>query len=216
MGIFFDENLSPKYKDLVLNEAEDDQTTEAPATDAGTEEAPAPEESGEDATNDDFDIDTTLDDEDGGDDDGMGDDMGGTDDPDTSSTDTTTTGDEEDEPVEANTDMFASLSAEEQRIKISELKKQFGALYSSIDDTLVKINNTETDENNIEVVQKITDTLVTTKRYIMDYLTVHFPAKSFLENDIMYNRFLSIVFSISNVLEEMGKIMHKDDEDTKK
>ena len=50
----------------------------------------------------------------------------------------------------------------------------------------------------------------------MDYLTVHFPAKSFLENDIMYNRFLSIVFSISNVLEEMGKIMHKDDEDTKK
>ena len=208
-----------QHKNLfaLLNEAEDDQTTEAPATDAGTEEAPAPEESGEDATNDDFDIDTTLDDEDGGDDDGMGDDMGGTDDPDTSSTDTTTTtGDEEDEPVEANTDMFASLSAEEQRIKISELKKQFGALYSSIDDTLVKINNTETDENNIEVVQKITDALVTTKRYIMDYLTVHFPAKSFLENDIMYNRFLSIVFSISNVLEEMGKIMHKDDEDTKK
>lgn len=208
-----------QHKNLfaLLNEAEDDQTTEAPATDAGTEEAPTPEESGEDATNDDFDIDTTLDDEDGGDDDGMGDDMGGTDDPDTSSTDTTTTtGDEEDEPVEANTDMFASLSAEEQRIKISELKKQFGALYSSIDDTLVKINNTETDENNIEVVQKITDVLVTTKRYIMDYLTVHFPAKSFLENDIMYNRFLSIVFSISNVLEEMGKIMHKDDEDTKK
>lgn len=209
-----------QHKNLfaLLNEAEDDQTTEAPATDAGTEEAPAPEESGEDANNDDFDIDTTLDDEDGGNDDGMGDDMGGTDDPDTSSTDstTTTTGDEEDEPVEANTDMFASLSAEEQRIKISELKKQFGALYSSIDDTLVKINNTETDENNIEVVQKITDALVTTKRYIMDYLTVHFPAKSFLENDIMYNRFLSIVFSISNVLEEMGKIMHKDDEDTKK
>ena len=207
-----------QHKNLfaLLNEAEDDQTTEAPATDAGTEEAPAPEESGEDATNDDFDIDTTLDDEDGGDDDGMGDDMGGTDDPDTSTTDTTTTGDEEDEPVEANTDMFASLSAEEQRIKISELKKQFGALYSSIDDTLVKINNTETDENNIEVVQKITGVLVTTKRYIMDYLTVHFPAKSFLENDIMYNRFLSIVFSISNVLEEMGKIIHKDDEDTKK
>ena len=207
-----------QHKNLfaLLNEAEDDQTTEAPATDAGTEEAPAPEESGEDATKDDFDIDKTLDDEDGGDDDGMWDDMGGTDDPDTSTTDTTTTGDEEDEPVEANTDMFASLSAEEQRIKISELKKQFGALYSSIDDTLVKINNTETDENNIEVVQKITDVLVTTKRYIMDYLTVHFPAKSFLENDIMYNRFLSIVFSISNVLEEMGKIIHKDDEDTKK
>ena len=33
-----------QHKNLfaLLNEAEDDQTTEAPATDAGTEEAPAP------------------------------------------------------------------------------------------------------------------------------------------------------------------------------
>ena len=202
----------------IIREAEDDNASDTAKaeTDQANDEAPAPEESGENKTetdnaddneyggDDEFDINADLGEED----------MGGGDDTDTGATDTGSdmpssgsSGGEmaEEEPVKANTDIFASLSKEEQQVKILELKKLFANLYSSTDDILDKINNTETDENNIHVINRISMTIFNLRKYIADYIENSFGYKSYIENDITFNRFLSIINSVSSVLEDIGK-----------
>lgn len=200
----------------IVREAEEDEVSSDTAqadTNQTENEAPAPEESGEDASNDDyggeddFDINADLDVEDdlagGGD--------SGSDDSSSSSTNTSSASstEEPEEPVEANTDIFASLSKEEQQIKISELKKLFANLYTSTDDILEKINNTDTDESNIEAINRVSMVLYTLRKYIVDYMENSFSFKSYIENDITYNRFLSILNSIASVLEDIAKENNK-------
>lgn len=148
------------------------------------------------AGNDDFDMDMSLDGEDdteGGEDTGT-DDMGGGD-----------MGTEE-EPVEANTDMFGALSAEEQIMKISELKKQYAQLYNSCDDLIEKISNIENNENTLAPLSKLVNTLTDLKTYIIDYIYNQFDSKSFYENDVKLNFFLSIFYSISEVLSDIYRV----------
>ena len=208
----------------LLNEADDDQNAGDTSAAEETPEAPAPEESGEDAGgDDDFDIDTSLtdddnaggdessdsddggdessDSDDGGDDFGS-DDSGSSDDSSSSSSEEG----EEDKEIPANTDIFASLTPEEQQIKIMELKRLFNELYTSINDILERINQTNTDENNIEAITNISSSLFYLRKYLSDYITKIFPNKSYIENDIAFNRYLSIVNGITSIIEEIGAI----------
>lgn len=195
----------------LLNEADDDQNAGDTSAAEETPEAPAPEESGEDAGgDDDFDIDTSLTDDDnaGGDDssnsDDGGDDLGSDD---TGSSDDSSSSEEgEDKEIPANTDIFASLSPEEQQVKIMELKRLFNELYTSINDILERINQTNTDENNIEAITNISSSLFYLRKYLSDYITKIFPNKSYIENDIAFNRYLSIVNGITSIIEEISAI----------
>lgn len=165
----------------------DDNTT--------TEEPEIPDDDyGED---EDFSIDTSLD-EDPDSEDTSSDNTN-------SSTDTSTTDNVEDEPVQSNTDIFSSLSQEEQVIKIKELKSMYKDLYCSCDDLLTKINDIEQEEDNIDTISRVSMVMYTLKQYISDYLTNLFSTKSYIENDIAFNRFLTILNSVSAVIEDIAK-----------
>ena len=162
-----------------------------------------------DANNDDFNMDMSLE---GDDDNTEGDDAGGdTGDMDTGSTDIGT-GTEE-EPVEANTDMFEALSAEEQRLKITELKNQYTQLYNSCDDLIEKISNIENTEETVAPASKLINTLTDLKKYITDYFYNQFDSVSYYENDVKLNYLLSIFYSVRDVLEAIYKINRKNGED---
>lgn len=196
----------------LLNEADDEQNAGDTSAAEETPEAPAPEESGEDAGgDDDFDIDTSLTDDDnaGGDDSGNSDDGGddfGSDDSGSSDDSSSSSEEGEDKEIPANTDIFASLSPEEQQVKIMELKRLFNELYTSINDILERINQTNTDENNIEAITNISSSLFYLRKYLSDYITKIFPNKSYIENDIAFNRYLSIVNGITSIIEEISAI----------
>ena len=201
----------------ILKEAEEDEANSATGQndiEQNQEEAPSPEESADNAedqeddygSEDDFNIDTTLDEEDQAED--QGDDpnvdIGDSDDSGSSSTDSMSDeGEEEANP--ANTDIFSSLSAEEQQIKIKELKNLYVEMYSSLDDMLNKLNSAETNEDNLGIISRLSTSMYSLKQYIADYLTTMFAHKSYIENDIMFNRFLSTLNSIKNVLEDLIK-----------
>jgi hypothetical protein len=110
------------------------------------------------------------------------------------------------EPVKANTDIFSSLTAEEQKIKIRKLKEQFHSLFVTAEDIKAKIDDLNTDESNLDIVTRLSAELYTIKEYIRDYLLYHFDNKSFIENDIVFNRFLAIMNSIQSVLEDLAKV----------
>lgn len=117
--------------------------------------------------------------------------------------------DVDEDAVEANTDIFASLSAQEQAIKISQLKTLFGNLYSSIDETLEKLNEIEFNENNKETISKISSDLYTIRITLLDYIVKIFDTKSYIENDIAFNRFLADINFISSILEKIKKQQDK-------
>lgn len=107
-------------------------------------------------------------------------------------------------PVKGNTSMFGSLDAKEQQIKIKELKTQYKNLFNACEDLLYKLSRVETDESNIIYVERLTEIVLNTKRYIIDYVTNSFADTSYYENDVKYNRFLVILNSISDIINKMA------------
>lgn len=193
---------------------------------ADGEEQSSPQQNDNDLGNidDDFDIDTSLDDvgsENSGEDaqdnsteDSSGDtpsdgsDVGSESDAGAPAGDNTSM--DEEEPVESNTDIFASLTAEEQKIKIKELKNLFGNLYSSCDEILSRIDKLDLNEDNLDSLSRISSTIYDMKIYISDYLNMVFPTKSYIENDVVFVRFLTIIKSITEILDDIGKKYKRD------
>jgi hypothetical protein len=180
----------------------------APAEDTSNDTGDDNADTGDDTNNDDaggdedmgndedFDVDTNIGDDDSGDDtdsdtdSDLGDDTGGGD----------FGGESEEEVNPKNTNIFSTLSAEEQAIKISELKKIYNDLYIYISDMLGKVNDINPNEDNIEAIYRVTSALYSLKSNIADYIKNIFPLKSYIENDVAYNRYLVIIRSITNIM----------------
>ena len=200
----------------VLKEAEGDENTSdgASTTDNNNEaDNGGDNKTGEEdmaGGNDNFDIDASLDDgEDGGENSESSpsdSDDGG------SGSDSADGGNNSDEEVnDDNTDIFSSLSAEEQQIKIKELKGLYQQMYTSCDELLDRINNLEFTEDSLPVMTRITYALYDLKKYISEYIISIFPRKSYIENDIAFNRFLMILNSVKDILSRYQKKSERDD-----
>jgi hypothetical protein len=186
--------------------AEDTTTNDAGEDNADTGDDANDTENTDDAdmgSDEDFDVDTSIDDDAGGDD-------GGTDDSDLDSGDSGgDIGGGEEEVNPKNTDIFSTLSAEEQSLKIAELKKLYNNLYIYISDMLGKVNDINPDEDNIEAIYRVTSALYELKENIGHYIKNIFSLKSYIENDIAYNRYLVIIRSITNVMNMIADEMEE-------
>ena len=202
----------------ILKEAEGDETTQAADTQqpaADTTVTTDTETQTTDTTTDnntdvDFNIDTSLDmgdDNMGGGNDNGGDDMS------SGSGDGNTADSGNDEEINPyNTNMFAALSAEEQKIKLIEQKKLYQTMYDSIVELMNRVNDFDTDESNLAIISRVSNTLFDLKKYIADYIIYDIPIKSYYDNEVMYNRFLTVINSITTVIEKYDKKLEKDEE----
>ena len=201
----------------VLKEAEGDENTsdEASTTDNNNEADNGEDnETGEEdiagGNDDDFDIDASLDD---GDDGGENPESSPSDSDDGGSGSDSAGGDNnsDEEVNDDNTDIFSSLSAEEQQIKIKELKGLYQQMYTSCDELLDRINNLDYTEDSLPIMTRITYALYDLKKYISEYIISIFPRKSYIENDIAFNRFLMILNSVKDILSRYQKKSERDD-----
>ena len=200
----------------VLKEAEgDENTSDGASTTDNNNEADNGEdnETGKEdiaGGDDDFDIDASLDD---GDDGGENSDSSPSDSDDGGSGSDSVGGDSnsDEEVNDDNTDIFSSLSAEEQQIKIKELKGLYQQMYTSCDELLDRINNLDYTEDSLPIMTRITYALYDLKKYISEYIISIFPRKSYIENDIAFNRFLMILNSVKDILSRYQKKSERDD-----
>lgn len=197
----------------ILNEADDEDS--GTAQDAAPAEQPKQEEAPKD---DDFSIDTSVGDDqstDSGDDVGGGDgsdDMGGED------TGGGETGDPNmEEENENDKDIFLSLPKEEQQMKIRELKKLYGSLYTSCVDLVARIDDIEVSDDNKPYISRIYTAMCDIKTYIADYIIYIFPSRSYIENDIAYNTYLMMINSVASILDKIitkeNKLREKEQDD---
>lgn len=202
--------------DIIREAEEDDETDTSSGDDTATADDSSEESTSNDNSdessdsddsdqNDDFDIDTDLDDsgssdEDNSDNTDSDSDISSSD----SSSDTEVGSSGDEEPVKANTDIFSSLTAEEQATKIKELKKMYEDLYVGCDDFQRKLGEVDSEQYP-DVYERLSVVIYKLKNYISDYLLNKFPSASYIENDVSFNRFLSILKTLSNTLEMVLK-----------
>ena len=98
-------------------------------------------------------------------------------------------------------ELFDILSIEEQQIKVKELKKQFGDLYSNTVSLVDRFNEISTEMGNSSLqVNKVIAILFELKSMISFYVLNIYDIKSYVENDIVFNRYLSIFNNIKQVM----------------
>ena len=200
----------------------DQQTTDttqdnAPAEDTtqdNTENQDQNQDDTQDAGGDDeFNIDADMD-IDAGDDDMSGGDTGGGGGGGSSVTP------EEEEPVDnedtrRDKELYDSLSPQEQKERNIKQKKLFFELYSNCDYVIDKLNNisdADLEEYGVQV-RKTLSMLFDLKQMVSDYATKLYDSKSYIENDIMFNRYLSILNTVKNITSDIRK-SYKTEEDT--
>lgn len=119
----------------------------------------------------------------------------------------------ENEDTKRDKEIFDSFSPQEQKLKISELNKLYLELYSNCNYIIDKINGIGTpyDELNLQI-KKTLAVLYNLKQMVSDYITNLFSSKSYTENDINFNRYLSILNSVKGIIKDINKSIMDEDE----
>lgn len=107
-------------------------------------------------------------------------------------------------------EVFNSLSLAEQQIKIRELKQNFADLYGECN-TLIDRFNEISIEFNDNYCNKISSCLIDLKGMISFYILNIYDLKSYFENDIMFNRYLTIFNAVKNTIGIINNNLSDDD-----
>ena len=115
---------------------------------------------------------------------------------------------EEEQPVniiKQQEEEIYDLSPELLDIKHKELKTQFLSMYDMTTAIIDRIGDASINEENISVVEYISDTLSRLRTMLTDYVDSIYASKSYMENFVAYNRFLAVLNGVNKLLEELDK-----------
>lgn len=192
---------------------EDTQTDDTSITDDTTQDDNTDQQDNQDNTDDNTDTQLDADDDmgDTGDDSSPGEDNGaGTDD--TSGDMGDGTGEEtidENDPnaklKELEKSIFDQLSPEQKTLKTKELKSLFDIVYNKCTDIINTISGAERTPEQAKVYDYIMNSLTDLQKYVKDYLFQIFDSKTYIENMVQLQKYLTVLDTVSNIFEEIKK-----------
>lgn len=202
------QNTDQQATDITQDNAPAEDTTQDNTENQDQNQDDTQDAGGDDEFNIDADMDIDADDDD---------DMGGGD---TGGGGGTSVTPEEEEPVDnedtrRDKELYDSLSPQEQKERNIKQKKLFFDLYSNCDYVIDKLNNisdADLEEYGVQI-RKTLSMLFDLKQMVSDYATKLYDSKSYIENDIMFNRYLSILNTVKNITSDIRK-SYKTEEDT--
>lgn len=113
-------------------------------------------------------------------------------------------------------EIFDTLSPEEQKIKTVKLKELYIKLYSRCDQVIEKFNTLGVEyEDLIDPIKNTLAALYSIKESIAYWLLYLFDSKNYIENDIMFNRYLTAMNQIKLITKSMIDSHKKEIEDVK-
>ena len=203
-----------------MNDSEvGDDTGEEPTgddiqTDDNTDPATDEPDTGGDEGDDD--LDTIDDDSDGMDDMGdaggedTGDDLGGDDNGDSLNSDSS-----ENDPhqrlKELEAEIFDQLSEPEKQMKINELKKLYGVLIDKTDSLYKLTQEISKTDDTVRMIDYTLNTLLDLKTYLKDYVIDVYENRTYLQNSVNFQKFLTIFDAIHAIFKEIKKQLELDD-----
>ena len=196
-----------------------DNTGEEPTgddtqTDDNTDPATDEPDTGGDEGDDD--LDTIDDDSDGMDDmddaggEDTGDDLGGDDNGDSLDSDSS-----ENDPhqrlKELESEIFDQLSESEKQMKINELKKLYGLLIDKADSLYKLTQEISKTDDTVKMIDYTLNTLMDLKTYMKDYVIDVFDNRTYLQNSVNFQKFLTIFDAVHSIFKEIKKQLELDD-----
>lgn len=191
-----------------------DEGTEDTTTDAGADTTAPAEDNTDDGSNDDF----TVTGDEGGE--GEGASNSGDDDPAPGGDNTTqqtqnapaakqapadpTDGIDDDEDRAAEEAIYDSLTDDQKRIRVLQLKLDYKDLYETISTTLEGINNIPKNADNLESIKRLIMLLTKARNILIDYIENNFDTNPYLENYTMYIKYMAVFRTASKVIEELN------------
>lgn len=162
------------------------------------------------------DLDTIDDDSDGMDDMGdaggedTGDDLGGDDNGDSLDSDSS-----ENDPhqrlKELEAEIFDQLSEPEKQMKINELKKLYGLLIDKADSLYKLTQEISKTDDTVKMIDYTLNTLMDLKTYMKDYVIDVFDNRTYLQNSVNFQKFLTIFDAVHSIFKEIKKQLEFDD-----
>lgn len=106
---------------------------------------------------------------------------------------------------EVQKQLFDQLTPEQQAIKVKELKNNYAELYTRCANILKAVTDSNPgDENMVRVFDYVQKTMTDLQTHIYYYITNTFDTKTYMENDMQFKQFLTILNTIKNILGELN------------
>lgn len=229
-AVLFEDNNDTGDDDLDLDDGVDTQSDDSGSEDNSSDDNSENNSSKEDNTDDQNNEDNTTDDntdqvdddasDDSGEDDeesllddngnDTGDGEGGAD-------DTTDSGDQEMDPgieddstndpnaklKELEKSIFDQLSTEQKALKTKELKTLFNSVYDKCTEIINTISSADRNPEQAKIYDYVMNSLTDLQKYIKDYLFQIYDSKTYIENMVQLQKYLTVLDTVSNIFEEV-------------
>lgn len=100
-------------------------------------------------------------------------------------------------------EMYSNMSPEQLDIMHRELKSRFIDIYNICTNIIERLSAVHVSEDNVPTLEYISRTLSTTKDMIVDYIDNIYKSKSYIENNVNYNKYLVIINAVNKMLESI-------------
>lgn len=100
--------------------------------------------------------------------------------------------------------IYETLSADQKKIKELELKSAFKDIFTSCDRLATSVNGIPKTDTNLEVVKRVVSTLTNLKEFVLFYVENSFNNKTFIENNIVFYKYLYILKGVEMVLQQLA------------
>lgn len=102
-------------------------------------------------------------------------------------------------------ELFKDLTPDQIDLKHQELKSNFIQLYDSTNSIIERINDIPSNEDYLATISFVSEKLSELRTMVADYMNNVYSTKSYMENAINYNRFLAVLKSINDILDEISR-----------
>lgn len=111
---------------------------------------------------------------------------------------------DDDEDRAAEEAIYDSLTDDQKRIRVLQLKLDYKDLYETMTTTIEGINGIPKNSDNIESIKRLIMLLTKARNILIDYLENNFDANPYLENYTMYIKYMAVFRTASKVIEEIN------------
>lgn len=102
--------------------------------------------------------------------------------------------------------IYDSLTDDQKRIRVLQLKLNYKDLYETMTNTIEGINGIPKNADNLETIKRLTLLLNKAKNILIDYVENNFDSNPYLENYTMYIKYIAVFRTASKVIEELNAV----------
>lgn len=109
-------------------------------------------------------------------------------------------------------ELFHDLTPDQIDLKHKELKNKFLDLYTATSNIVDRVNSIPTSDNTVASITFVIKKLAELRKMVADYMNDVYSTKSYMENAINYNRFLSALNGINKILDQINEELVNNDD----